>query len=276
MMTLICRMFVQVKYLEDNDYSSAGAVAAVSIIVRLLFYSSQIIHHMLTPSDRCQHLESSCHERAAGHGCTSPPLHFNRIPCLLRSIAMHNRLSPPLRRSYTICQGVTSTVGRIGFGRLADRSPTWRTRIFQSAFLATGASTALLASSASQFLVYPVCMVFGTFAGAFIALMPGVMADHVPLDELPPALGLGYSVQCLPVLLGPPAAGWIIESSDAYWGAWLLSGLTMGAAFVASLMIIPPPTTRNSPDTQTGKPSPQADKSAVGTELMVRAGEEAV
>eukprot|EP00164_Ancoracysta_twista_P009131 GFYU01013426.1.p1 GENE.GFYU01013426.1~~GFYU01013426.1.p1 ORF type:complete len:383 (-),score=107.53 GFYU01013426.1:62-1093(-) len=129
--------------------------------------------------------------------------------------------------------GIASTVGRVVFGKVADSFD--RMKVFQLSVSVIGLSTVLVTFSNTLEQMIAYALVFGTFAGAFLATMPVLTAELMGLHNLANALGGIYSGMAITILLGPPTAGWIFEADDGdYTIAFVLSGCCMmaGNAFL--------------------------------------------
>lgn len=119
--------------------------------------------------------------------------------------------------------GIASTFGRLFFGRIADMKRVDRSLLYTSSMLITGVATILLpfARSYAAFICFAVA--FGMFAGVFIAIMPIVVADYIGLSNLSQAMGLMYSIQFIPNLVGPPCAGLVYTATSSYSVVHILS-----------------------------------------------------
>jgi len=138
--------------------------------------------------------------------------------------------------------GVLSTVGRVVAGRVSDMRVFPPHYMWYGSLIVAGAATMLvpvLETTTGGRVAYGA--VFGLCAGNFIALMPVATADAVGMDLLPLGMGVMYSIQTLPVLAGPPAAGAIKVATGSYWPAWLfMGGLMLAGGLLVFLHKAPP------------------------------------
>jgi len=132
--------------------------------------------------------------------------------------------------------GGSSVISRIAFGALSTRYGTFR--LFRAGIVMypLGYLVWLVAGSSYAALVLFV-LVLGTGYGCFVAVSPLVLADRFGVVGLGSLMGLLYTTQGLGGLIGPPAAGRIIDATDSY--RWpMVIALCLGAASVAVLSTI--------------------------------------
>ncbi len=84
-------------------------------------------------------------------------------------------------------------------------------------------------------------VVLGAAYGGFIALNPAVVADLFGGQGLGALVGLIYTSAAAGSLLGPPAAGLLIDATATYRWAITASMLMATAAFAALLPLRPAP-----------------------------------
>lgn len=125
--------------------------------------------------------------------------------------------------------GGASVLARIGFGTAVRRLGS--VRLYRACFvlLALGFVVWLAAGSSYASLV-AVAVVFGTGYGGFVALSTIVLAERFGVVGLGSVMGLFYTSQGLGGLVGPPAAGWLIDRTDGYAVTLVLGGCAMVAA----------------------------------------------
>lgn len=131
--------------------------------------------------------------------------------------------------------GISSVVGRLGLGALASR--------FSSMLLYRG-SFGVLSLSFLIWLVagqsYPTLVVFtiilGVAYGGFIALSPAVAAELFGPVGLGAVLGALYTAAGIGGLLGPPLAGWIIDTRG--YTPSILAAMSFGLASSAVLALL--------------------------------------
>ena len=111
--------------------------------------------------------------------------------------------------------GGTSVLSRIGFGSLVRIFGSFR--LYRACYAIHAISFVIwfLAGSSYPALVLFVA-VLGVGYGGFVALGPIVISDRMGVVGLGSILGLLYSGAGLGGLIGPPAAGWLIDQTDTY------------------------------------------------------------
>lgn len=131
--------------------------------------------------------------------------------------------------------GGASIIGRLGFGALGDKIS--RIRLFQTTFFLVALSFSLwLLASKSYIMLVAFAVVLGAGYGGFIALSPAVAAELFGLIGLGSILGAMYTAAGFGGLLGPPMAGYLIDSTGSYTLAIIAA---MVLAFIAFLLLIP-------------------------------------
>ncbi|MBW1848732.1 MAG: MFS transporter, partial [Deltaproteobacteria bacterium] len=131
--------------------------------------------------------------------------------------------------------GGASIIGRLGFGALGDKIS--RIRLFQITFFLVALSFSLwLLASKSYIMLVAFAVVLGAGYGGFIALSPAVAAELFGLIGLGSILGAMYTAAGFGGLLGPPMAGYLIDSTGSYTLAIIAA---MVLAFIAFLLLIP-------------------------------------
>jgi MFS family permease len=130
--------------------------------------------------------------------------------------------------------GGASVVSRIGFGSLVRGHGSFR--LYKLAFAVQLSSFAIwLVAGTSYALLVLFVLVLGIGYGGFVALGPIVVSDRLGVAGLGSILGLLYTAPGLGGLLGPPTAGWLIDTTDTYrWailGCLVSSGVGLGLLF---------------------------------------------
>ncbi|MBU2644669.1 MFS transporter [bacterium] len=131
--------------------------------------------------------------------------------------------------------GAASIVGRLGFGALGVRFS--RIHLFQLTFILVSISFIfwmLASASFAMLVIFAIILGFGY--GGFIALSPTVASELFGLVGLGSILGTLYTAAGFGGLLGPPMAGFLIDTTGSYTIA-IIAALTM--AFLAFLLLIP-------------------------------------
>ena len=151
----------------------------------------------------------------------------------LQPYAEDQGISPTAAATLISFLGVGSLVGRLFLGLLAARLGLLR--LYQLSFAVLGLSYVIwLADNGS----YPVLAVFafvlGTSYGGYVALSPAAMAELFGVVGLGTLLGTLYTAAGIGGLIGPPIAGWLIDTSGGYTLS-ILMALVMGMASVVVL-----------------------------------------
>jgi MFS family permease len=110
--------------------------------------------------------------------------------------------------------GVGSAVGRFALGGLADRIGRRRGSALMFLGMAVMLLVWLLASGPLLLAVF--ALLFGTFYGGFVALIPALTADYFGGRRVSGIIGCLYSGVGLGTLLGPTLAGLAFDLSGSY------------------------------------------------------------
>jgi MFS family permease len=129
--------------------------------------------------------------------------------------------------------GMTSVLGRIALGGLADR--LGRIRTYQGCFAVLAASFPLWYAAGSYGMLLAFAIVLGIGYGGWIALQPAVVAEIFGLRGLGGVVGLVYTAGAVGALIGPPAAGLLIDATGGYRWAIAGAGLCALGSFLALL-----------------------------------------
>lgn len=103
---------------------------------------------------------------------------------------------------------VTSGVGRLAFGKIADFECVNRIYMQQCAFVVMGIVTACIPYSASFEGLIAICLILGVCDGVFVCLLGPIAFDIVGPMEASQAIGFMLGGFSLPLTVGPPIAGW--------------------------------------------------------------------
>lgn len=133
--------------------------------------------------------------------------------------------------------GGASVVSRVGFGSLVRRYGSFR--LYRACFVIHGVSFVIwLFAGSSYVALVAFVLVLGTGYGGFVALSPIVISDNMGVAGLGSILGLLYTAPGLGGLIGPPAAGWMIDESGGYRVA-IVACLISCAVSIALLRTLP-------------------------------------
>lgn len=131
-----------------------------------------------------------------------------------------------------LCIGITSGLGRLIFGYVADLPKVNRILLQQVAFLSIGVLTMLLPSSTEHFgWLIAITLGMGLFDGCFIALLGPIAFDICGKEGAAQAIGFLLGTCSIPLTIGPFVAGVIYEHERNYTLPLLLAGIppTIGA-----------------------------------------------
>ena len=102
---------------------------------------------------------------------------------------------------------ITSTVGRVFFGKISDLKFVNRLYMYQFSIFAIGLTTLLcpLANNNAGLVSY--ALIFGFFDGCFVGQVAVITGDIAGKERLSQAIGNMFGVVAIPMSLGPPVAG---------------------------------------------------------------------
>ncbi|CAL1280644.1 unnamed protein product [Larinioides sclopetarius] len=143
------------------------------------------------------------------------------------------------------CIGLTSGVGRIIFGKLADFPFINRIMLQQIAFLSIGILTMVLVVARHFVILVIICLFMGLFDGCFISLLGPIAFDVVGQKGASQAIGFLLGFCSIPLTVGPPVAGLLYDHMKNYNVAFLLAGVP---PIVGSLLLCLIHRIRQAPD----------------------------
>ncbi len=136
--------------------------------------------------------------------------------------------------------GFTSVIGRLGLGAMA--AVLTPLRLYQGSFLVIALSFLLWLAAGTNYAVLVVfAVVLGVAYGGFIALAPAVAADFFGPIGLGGVLGALYTAAGVGGLIGPPAAGALIDRFG--YSTTILVALGFGLVSFAALLPLRSPGT---------------------------------
>ncbi|UYV79357.1 SLC16A2 [Cordylochernes scorpioides] len=148
------------------------------------------------------------------------------------------------------CIGLTSGVGRLLFGKLADRPGVNPIVLQQISFALIGVVTMTLTLANSMPSLMVICLLLGLGDGCFISLLGPIAFELVGQEGASQAIGFLLGMCAVPLTVGPPIAGYLYDRLGNYTLAFLLAGVPplVGAAlmFIIHRMPVPAPETSSS------------------------------
>jgi MFS transporter, MCT family, solute carrier family 16 (monocarboxylic acid transporters), member 10 len=103
-----------------------------------------------------------------------------------------------------ICIGITSGIGRIIFGYIADWPKVNRVLLQQIAFVMIGVLTMCLPATSSFTTLLVIALVMGLFDGCFISLLGPIAYDICGPIGAAQAIGFMLGLSSVPLTVGPP------------------------------------------------------------------------
>lgn len=131
-----------------------------------------------------------------------------------------------------MCLGITSGIGRIVFGFIADIPKVNRILLQQLSFVLIGVMTMLLPATKSYILLLVFILAMGLFDGCFVALLGPIAYDICGQRGATQAIGFLLGLCSIPLTVGPPIAGRIYDHTGSYTIPFVLAGIPplIGAA----------------------------------------------
>ncbi|XP_045612862.1 monocarboxylate transporter 10 isoform X2 [Procambarus clarkii] len=149
------------------------------------------------------------------------------------------------------CMGITSGLGRIFFGLIADRPWVNRIILQQISFFCIGTLTMLLTASNAMPFFIVIALGMGLFDGCFISLLGPIAFDIVGPVGASQAIGCLLAMCSIPLTCGPAIAGALYDHLHSYLIPFLCAGIPpiIGAMvlFAVSCAKQPPKGTPGSP-----------------------------
>uniref|UniRef100_UPI00398E594F monocarboxylate transporter 12-like n=1 Tax=Pristiophorus japonicus TaxID=55135 RepID=UPI00398E594F len=180
------------------------------------------------------------------YGCNTPFVHL--VP-----YAVSSGVSQQQAAFLMSILGIIDIVGNISFGWLADRR--WLKKYRKYCYILTigldGLCSLFIPILRSFPLLVPYAVLYGYFDGAYVALIPVITSDIAGNAFLSSALGIVYFIHGIPYLIGPPIAGWLVDTTGNYTAAFLVSGLSMIFSSVLMITVNQMRSCRNSAAVQT-------------------------
>lgn len=125
-----------------------------------------------------------------------------------------------------MCIGITSGVGRLLFGRIADYVPGVKKVYLQVlSFFFIGLMSMMIPLCSVFGALIAVCLIMGLFDGCFISIMAPIAFELVGAQDVSQAIGFLLGFMSIPMTVGPPIAGLLRDKLGSYDVAFYLSGI---------------------------------------------------
>ncbi|XP_054249003.1 monocarboxylate transporter 10 [Indicator indicator] len=125
-----------------------------------------------------------------------------------------------------LCLGITSGVGRLIFGRVADYVPGAKKVYLQVAsFFFIGLMSMMIPLCHVFGGLIAVCLFMGLFDGCFICIMAPIAFELVGAEDVSQAIGFLLGLMSIPMTVGPPIAGLLRDLLGTYDVAFYLAGV---------------------------------------------------
>lgn len=125
-----------------------------------------------------------------------------------------------------LCIGITSGIGRLIFGYVADMPRVNRIYLQQVSFLSIGTLTILLPFTGGYYgWLIVMVLGMGLFDGCFISLLGPIAFDICGREGATQAIGFLLGVCSIPLTIGPYVAGVILDSLNSFTIPLILAGI---------------------------------------------------
>lgn len=125
-----------------------------------------------------------------------------------------------------MCIGITSGVGRLLFGRIADYLPGVKKVYLQVlSFFFIGLMSMMIPLCSAFGALIAVCLAMGLFDGCFISIMAPIAFELVGPQDASQAIGFLLGFMSIPMTVGPPIAGLLHDKLGTYDVAFYLAGI---------------------------------------------------
>ncbi|XP_061559961.1 monocarboxylate transporter 10 [Phycodurus eques] len=125
-----------------------------------------------------------------------------------------------------MCIGITSSVGRLIFGRVADYVQGVNKVYLQvTSFFVIGLLSMMIPLSNVFGGLIAVCLLMGIFDGCFICIMAPIAFELVRAEDVSQAIGFLLGLMSVPMTVGPPIAGFLRDRLGNYNLAFYLAGI---------------------------------------------------
>lgn len=125
-----------------------------------------------------------------------------------------------------MCIGITSCVGRLIFGRVADYvNGVNKVYLQVSSFFVIGLMSMMIPVCNIFGGLIAVCLLMGLFDGCFICIMAPIAFELVGANDVSQAIGFLLGLMSVPMTVGPPIAGFLRDRLGSYDVAFYLAGI---------------------------------------------------
>ncbi|XP_066533617.1 monocarboxylate transporter 10 [Hoplias malabaricus] len=140
---------------------------------------------------------------------------------------VEERFGPDANKEVLLmCIGITSGVGRLIFGRVADYVPgVYKVYLQVCSFLVIGVMSMMIPVCTVFGGLIAVCLLMGLFDGCFICIMAPIAFELVGSQDVSQAIGFLLGMMSIPMTVGPPIAGFLRDRLDSYDVAFYLAGI---------------------------------------------------
>ncbi|XP_048505543.1 monocarboxylate transporter 10 isoform X2 [Athalia rosae] len=136
-----------------------------------------------------------------------------------------------------VCIGITSGLGRLIFGYIADLPRINRMLLQQISFISIGVLTMLLPLTHSFEVILAISLGMGLFDGCFISLLGPIAFDICGRKGATQAIGFLLGMCSIPLTIGPPVAGVLFDHTGSYDLAFYLAGIPPICGALAMFLI---------------------------------------
>ncbi|XP_038152414.1 monocarboxylate transporter 10 [Cyprinodon tularosa] len=125
-----------------------------------------------------------------------------------------------------LCIGITSCLGRFIFGSVADFVKGSKKVYLQViSFLIIGVMSMMIPVCQIFGGLIAVCLLMGLFDGCFICIMAPIAFELVGAKDVSQAIGFLLGLMSVPMVAGPPIAGFLRDKLGSYDVAFYLAGI---------------------------------------------------
>jgi MFS family permease len=128
---------------------------------------------------------------------------------------------------------LSSIIGRLGYGWLADRFP--KRDVLALAFGAMGLGMLAFSYAAVPAMILLFLFFFPPSFGGSMVLRGAILREYFGRDYLGKMLGIVMGSAAMGGIVGPTLAGWVFDSTGSYQILWLAFA---GAISLAVLMVL--------------------------------------